>query len=807
MSSASSSHDAWIAAAKQVFVRHRSRVAAAPTIAAHSAIAVLDATGPLQEALPGYQFQSEINRGGQGVVYRALQLGTKRDVAVKVVRDRGVRQREAQARFDREVQILGQLRHPNIVTILDSGSAAGCLYYIMDFIPGASLEEHFRKNNTSLQGRIETFATICEALNLAHLRGVVHRDLKPSNIRIDAAGQPHLLDFGLARETELNELGEGAMRTQTGDFVGSLPWASPEQVERDPEQLDIRTDVYSLGVMLYHALTAQFPYETVGPLRTVMENISRFEPARPSRCNSALGAELDAIVLKCLRKAPDDRYQSAGDLGRDLRRYLAGEAIEAKSDSSWYLLRKAIRRNRGRAAIAGLLLAVAAYSAVLLAYWYREESRLRTVAENALRESNRQTQIAQAVNEFLNSDLLGSVSPEQMGRNVTVREVLDMASAKLHERFADQPAVKAELHHTLGSAYRGLGELAKSLEHFRLAYDVAREAYGENDEKSLVMLNKVAVLYQESGRLRECEALCRKLLSTYESLYGPEHPEAISATGNLGWILFLLDRSEEALGLLRRAQEAARRVHGAVHEQTQNWTNSLAAALRETGHLEEAMVLQRQALDMARQLHGEDHPDTLLALGNLAELYKAQGQYDASADLYRQVVAGRKRVLGEAHPRTLISMNNLAILYGRMRRDVDAAALFEEGLRLGPRQMDKEHSTLVSMRSNLAAIYDRLEYYDEAERLHREALQGAKSYLPAGHSLIGLYERRLGACLYFQRRFEAALPILQQAYEILERTEGAESENARDCARTIVHTLDTLGRHSEAMPWRACALD
>ncbi len=325
-------------------------------------------------SINGYDHLHQLHRGGQGIVYRAVQRSTRRTVAIKVLLEGAFASPANRRRFEREIELVAELRHPNIVRVYDSGvTPDGHLYFVMEYIEGTSLDKATldspprpRSDSPSRvqdqESRVDTvlqlFATICDAISYAHQHGTIHRDLKPSNIRVDAAGQPHVLDFGLAKTLagtgipsgsgteKSSESGQAVSNPQsairnltvTGQFMGSLPWASPEQAEGRPDRIDVRTDVYALGVMLYQALTGQFPYPVVGSLRSTLNNILTVQPARPSSLATHLDDELDTIVLKCLAKEPERRYQSAVELGRDLRCYLAGEPIEAKRDSAWYTL-------------------------------------------------------------------------------------------------------------------------------------------------------------------------------------------------------------------------------------------------------------------------------------------------------------------------------------------------------------------------------------------------------------------------------------------------------------------------------------
>ena len=375
--------------------------------------------------IPGYQILHEIHRGGQGVVYKAVQRGTHRDVAVKVMKRGPFATLADRARFDREVEILGRLNHRNIVAVHHAGAFGGFQYFIMNFVDGVTLDQAIRPAATrlsepltpvrgsmpaadatrdappagvegsdktatglgdnELQRMLAIFAKVCNAVHAAHLRGVMHRDLKPSNILVDKNDEPFVLDFGLAKSSDSHD--DSAM-TRSGQFVGSLPWASPEQIEGSGTRVDLRTDVYSLGAILFQLLTGRLPFDVDSSLRTAVDHIVQREPPRPSAVLTKSGGpriddELDTIVLKCLSKDRDRRYQSAGELERDIRRYLADEPIEAKRDSAIYILRKTLRRYRFRVSVAAAFAILLAVFAVVMAFLYRRSTRAEQQAVQA----------------------------------------------------------------------------------------------------------------------------------------------------------------------------------------------------------------------------------------------------------------------------------------------------------------------------------------------------------------------------------------------------------------------------------------
>jgi len=352
---------------------------AAETSSSGSRFDPLENPRPILSEIGGYDIIREIHQGGQGVVYEALQKTTNRRVAIKVLRHGRLANKRERARFEREARILAQLNDPRIVAIHHTGQAYGGDYFVMDFVDGIPVDSFIEQSTMSVRERLELFADIASAVEQAHLRGFIHRDLKPSNILVDEQGQPHILDFGLAKiAAEADDVTRARDMTITGQFVGSLPWASPEQADGTPELIDLRSDVYSLGVVLYQLLTGRFPYSVVGKMREVLGHILETEPIKPRTIRKGIDDEIETIVLKCLAKAPERRYQSAGELARDIGHYLADEPIEAKRDSVLYVLRKQMHRHRVPLAVAiGFIGLLVASSVVAWTLYLRSQESLR----------------------------------------------------------------------------------------------------------------------------------------------------------------------------------------------------------------------------------------------------------------------------------------------------------------------------------------------------------------------------------------------------------------------------------------------
>lgn len=465
---------------------------------------------PLDGTFPGYDVIREIHRGGQGVVYQAIQRATKRRVAIKVLHGGPFTGSAGRARFEREIQILGQLNHPNIVRIHDSGlTSDGSCFYVMDYISGPTLEEFIRKEERpSIDETLKLFTRICEAVNAAHLKGVIHRDLKPSNIKITPEGDPIIVDFGLAKVAvpDVTDEEHPRLMSMTGQFIGSLPWASPEQAQGMPGAIDVRTDVYSLGVILYQMLTGRFPYEVAGHMRDVLDNILRAQPLRPSTVRRKINDEVETIVLKCLSKERERRYQSAGELARDIRRYLGGEPIEAKRDSGWYLISKTLRRYRTATGIAAVFIVmIVAFGVVMTVLWrraldaeattalaladVRQARELEKLQRDRAEENFRygtlgSLQLIHHLDEAM-TDLRGATP----AREVLLKQAIENL-ARLRTEADENPALRRDLAVALdrlgdlqGSLYAGrLGESAAAREHYAKAREIRATLLAEDPQ-------------------------------------------------------------------------------------------------------------------------------------------------------------------------------------------------------------------------------------------------------------------------------------------------------------------------------------
>jgi len=767
------------------------------------------------DSLPGYRIVSEIHRGGQGVVYQAVQESTGRTVAIKVMLGGAFAGPSERLRFEREVQILAQLKHPNIVTIHDSGVAETASFFVMDFIDGEQLDDYLETHRADTRERLELLAKVCDAVNVAHLRGVIHRDLKPGNIRVDAVGEPHVLDFGLAKQSEWGTTSLDAREavTQTGQFVGSLPWASPEQAGGRMDETDLRTDVYSLGVMLYQVLTGSFPYDVRGTLSEVTHNIIHGEPKHPRAVNGKLDDEIATIALKALRKEREHRYQTAGALGRDLRRYLDGEPIEAKRDSFSYILRKQFSRHKATVGVvAAFLVLISAGFVVSLTFWGQavkarnaeaHQKRLaiesEAVAKRKAEDAAAEAAKAAAVTDFL-VEMLGSASPRSgESPDVTVREIVDAAAKRVDEgRLSDEPEIQAAVRQALGTTYGALGLFEDSVHHLELALQQRRAAGAAESIDAFACRIELGGALRQQGKLDKAEATFTEVLEEARARRNPHDLIAAQALHGLASVARDRGKLEDAESFSREAIAIQRENADTPVIDLASSLNDLAITLDREGDAAGALPVLQEARALFEQALGPKHHDTAIALSNLAGLHKKLGAFDESKRCYLDALKAFRDAVGEEHPSYAGCLNAYAMLVLQQEEAQEAKALFERALELRRAIYGPQHALVASTLNNLANAQYRLGDLAGAARSYQEALAIYEATRGPDHPSIATIKGNLAAVLRAKGDYATAESILRDVLKSHRANYGAEHHHTATALHNLGTTLMDMGRLEEA---------
>ncbi len=763
------------------------------------------------DAFPGYQLLDEIHRGGQGVVYRALQESTQRHVAIKVLRDTELADAADLARFQQEVRILGRLRHANIVRIYDSGVVAGRVHYVMDYIPGRPYDAYLREARPRLTRSdiLRQFVKICDAVNAAHVRGIIHRDLKPGNIRVDDDGEPCVLDFGLSKLAA----DRSSDMTLSGQFVGSPMWAAPEQAAGRPDAIDVRTDVYSLGILLYHTLTHAFPYRVDGGLADVLAQVTQADPTPPRAHDRELPVDLETIVLKCLQKDPERRYQSAGELSRDLGRFLRGEPIDARRDSVLYLLARSLARYRV-GVIAAALIAVATLGGLgaSLAFWRDaeaarsdavEQGRLAAQrAEEAMVSADRaerESVAANAVADFL-TQVITSVDPYQGGSyDMRVADTLDDAVAQLDGgALGDRPDLEGRVRRVLAQAYASLGLHEAAWWQLRTAIERFEQAGAPDSKDAIQAAVERVSIERRMGRFAESEPNARAVLARAQRVLGDDHPLTLSAMNELASLLYERGPSDEGEALWREALELGCARGGNGDTIVARVLNNLGQSLMKRGKLDEARECLEQNVEIIRRTRGPEHPAYATGLANLAILYEAQGRLSDAQAHYEQALASLRRLHGDNHPDVAKALGNLADLYRVQNRFDESERLAREALAVGERFFGPDHGDLGRLLHTLAATVYSLDRYDEAAALGRRALDvflaahgPEHDTVLAAHGLLAAIDRARGNLTSAERSLRAV-------YAARSRRLGADDPRTLASLNNIGTVLAESGRLDEA---------
>jgi eukaryotic-like serine/threonine-protein kinase len=696
-----------------------------------------------------FRLVRKLGEGGMGEVWETEQMApVRRTVALKLLKA-GMDTRQIVARFEAERQVLALMQHPGIAQMFDAGIAGGGRsYLVMEYVDGIRITEYCDRAKLDIRQRLLLFLQVCEAVQHAHQKGAIHRDIKPSNVLVteqDGRALPKVIDFGLAKLTssQVTEL----TLTEIGTLLGTPAYASPEQMSLGVIDVDTRSDVYSLGVLLYELLVGVLPFEATqaGPaaLLELRKNIRELEPVRPSSRVSRLGGratdlaakrgadptilrrqlrrDLDWIVMKALEKDRTRRYISPADLARDTQRYLDHEPVLAGSPTPLYRIGKLVRRHRLGTAVGVVILGLIVAFVILSAVQVQRANRERDRAAAAARK-------ASSINDFL-QDTLGSADPWNSGADVSVRTTLASAVAKAQTSFKDQPDVAAAVQRTIGRTYTSL------------------------------------------GLLDDAERLLSRALKTRLALFGPEHADVAESLGDLGALEHQRGNDVASVDQFRKALAMQRKLFGNENAKVADTLLDLAISLRTKGDLQQAYDAERESLAIRERLFGARSVEVALVLSQLAGVELDQGKYEAGESDARRGYAMMKALVGSDDVRTAVAASNVgeALRARKLFNDSEQYARYAYAIQ--KKQLGEHHPETLTAEENLGNVLYRQNKFDETIRILQDIIQQRRAALGPDNkrvvrSLINLATvmKRAGRLDEAQQTYEEALPRFSKAY-------------------------------------------
>jgi len=765
-----------------------------------------------------YKLLSLLGEGGMGMVYLAEQVEPiRRQVALKVIKP-GMDSARVIARFETERQALALLDHPNIASVHDAGTTeAGRPYFVMEYVEGAPITQYCDEQMLTIQERLRLFQQVCDAVQHAHQKGIIHRDLKPSNILVAAEGDkaiPKIIDFGVAKAVS-QPLTEQTLFTEDSQLLGTPEYMSPEQADMANEDIDTRSDIYSLGVLLYVLLAGILPYDShtfrQGGIEHIRKIIRETDPKTPSTRLTRLGEqarelaesrrtevvalakclhhELEWIPLKAMRKDRADRYRSASELADDIENYLRGNPLIAGPPGTGYKLRKFVWRNRA------LVVGTAAVIAVLILGIV--VSTLFAVKASLARVE------AQELSDYLRFSVLESLDPFKVGgRQITIRTILDGAANDLQGKFQNTPMAEAEIRHTIGFAYWSLGLYEQAEFHSKRALEIRQSHLSDADPNTLQWMNELGWVYHHWSRYQEAEQLFAEALQGRRRVLGEKHWDTLDSMGSLAVVYCMQGRFDEgeqlstkfmevvrgtesevyflgrlawAYRLWGRYREAERSALIALDSYPREYGNTHYFTLQnirwagelywEMGRFDESDKLLYEALNSWSEAWGEEHPETLLTLMALGWLRYSQGRYDEAQSLFDKTAKTAHRVVGEAHFVTAKSMQGLGTLYLSQGRHDEAEPLLTAALAIANNILGENNWHALHIVNTLSKLYTAQGHFVAAEQHYLETLKAQRHILGNEHPHTLASINDLAVLYTRQQQYEEATTLFKEALE------------------------------------------
>jgi eukaryotic-like serine/threonine-protein kinase len=711
-----------------------------PTVANSASAPTTTPTDSEPKFIGPYKLLCRLGEGGMGQVWLAEQTApVQRHVALKLIRV-GRHDEEILRRFRSERQSLAMMDHRAIAKVFDAGATSdGQPFFVMEYVPGVPITKYCDDMRLSIRRRLELFIGVCEGIQHAHQKAIIHRDLKPANILVadvDGKPMPRIIDFGLAKAIG-PQITDESMMTREGDWVGTPGYMSPEQADPSAD-VDTRTDVYSLGVVLYALLTGDSPFDgsqgKKQPFYEVIRQLVEVDPLKPSkkiRTQDAatqarlaeqrqndpgmlvkqVGGDLDCIVLKALEKDRDRRYATPLELAADVDRYLQNAPVSAHPAGIAYRTRKYVRRHRVSVSVA------AAGLVLLMGFAVAQAIELRKIRQQRDR--------ADRITQFM-TGIFRVPNPSEARGNTVTREILDKASQQIGTNLNKDPGLQAQLMETMAQTYTGLGLYGRSEDLTEHALRIQRSLFGERSRETLASESYLAQILRAQGHLPEAEKVLQNTIEAQRQVLGPNDPDTLASMDRLGYVYANEARHAEAENLFRQTLNAERKVLGPDDPQTLSTLNELAEILTPQGRYAEADQIYGELIAAQKRTLGRDHPATLLSMSHAAENLEEEGRFPEAEKLYTDVVAAQRRVLGPEHPQTLRAMTMLALTLAKEGRYSEADKLQNQVIEIKTRVLGPTHtSTLQSM--EMAALgLNREGRYADSEKMFRDVIETAE---------------------------------------------------------------------------------
>jgi serine/threonine protein kinase len=805
-----------------------------------------------------YKLLQQIGEGGCGVVYMAEQEApVRRRVALKIIKP-GMDTKSVIARFEAERQALALMDHPNIAKVFDAGATElGRPYFVMELVRGVKITAYCDQHSLTTDERLKLFVQVCQAVQHAHQRGIIHRDIKPSNIlatqSLEGVGTPMVIDFGIAKATTEQRLTDKTVFTTFEMLVGTPAYMSPEQATLSSVDVDTRTDIYSLGVLLYELLTGSTPFETGELLKAGLDEIRRVIreeiPLRPSTRLSkmpeanlttiaqrrrseppklihTISGDLDWIVMKAVEKNRTRRYETANALALDVQRFLAHEVVSARPPSKLYKFQRTVQRNRLLFIGLGIIATLLIVSLIVVSASLVQE-----------RQSRRETK---QVKQFLEEMLQGAGPNIALGRDTAIlREILDQTASMVGKELTNQPAVEAELRSVIGALYYKTGQYQQAEEMQRTALAIRRKRFGAEspevaasfNELGLTLLssgrlseaaqvnrealdirrrrfgnendvatsqNNLAHAYTQMGKLTEAEVLARESLATRQRVFGNESLEVADSLGNLVVILGDKRRWAEAEAMAREVLEMRIKLLGAEHPWVASALNDLAWAAAANGKQKEAEALERESLAMRQKLLSQEHPEVANSLYLVGDRMRQRGNLKEAYPVLSAALSIQRKVLGEAHPATLYTLRSLGLMYAAEYKWSEAETVFRQVVGAWRKRVDNDDpETLYALR-DLGQALEGQGKWSEAEALHREELAAWRKRAGNSDSETLYTLQQLGVTLDAQRKWSEAESVHREQVASWRKRAGNDDPQTLYVLRELGITLEYAGKWDEA---------